>query len=133
MTRAPHILLVDDDPDLVEILRILLEDCGYSVRCARNGREALESVAQERPAVILLDMLMPVMDGWRCAREVRARYGRGVPIVVVTAAENARARANTVGSIDEVLAKPFDIQELLRIVDRYVPKPQSGEISYPDS
>ena len=123
MTPASHILIVDDDPDLVEILRILLEDWGYSVRCARNGREALESVAQERPAVILLDMLMPVMDGWRCAREVRARYGRGVPIVVVTAAESARARANTAGSIDEVLAKPFDIGELLRIVNRYVPKP----------
>ena len=130
MTRAPHILLVDDDPDLVEILRILLEDRGYSVRCARNGREALESVAEERPAVILLDMLMPVMDGWRCAREVRARYGRGVPIVVVTAAESARARANTVGSVDEVLAKPFDIGELLRIVNRYVPRPLSGEKSH---
>ncbi|HEY1307732.1 MAG TPA: response regulator [Vicinamibacterales bacterium] len=130
MTPSSHILIVDDDPDLVEILRILLEDCGYSVRCARNGREALESVAQERPAVILLDMLMPVMDGWRCAREVRARYGRGVPIVVVTAAESARARADTVGSVDEVLAKPFDIGELLRIVKRYVPKPLSGARSH---
>jgi CheY-like chemotaxis protein len=130
VTPSSHILIVDDDPDLVEILRILLEDCGYSVRCARNGREALESVAQERPAVILLDMLMPVMDGWRCAREVRARYGRGVPIVVVTAAESARARADTVGSVDEVLAKPFDIGELLRIVKRYVPKPLSGARSH---
>jgi Response regulators consisting of a CheY-like receiver domain and a winged-helix DNA-binding domain len=72
--------------------------------------------------------MMPVMDGWQCARELRARYGRRVPIVVVTAAEHAGARAAQVGG-DDVLAKPFEMAELLRIVARYVPGKGSGSAS----
>jgi CheY-like chemotaxis protein len=113
------VLVVDDDPDLMEIVRIMLDSSGYEVRCARNGREAIEAVAQKKPAVVLLDMLMPVMDGWQCARELRARYGSGIPIVVVTAAEHARARADQAGGVDDVLPKPFDMDDLLRVVARY--------------
>jgi len=127
---AADVLVVDDDPDMVAIIRIMLDDSGYQVRCARNGKEALESVAEKMPAVVLLDMLMPVMDGWQCARELRARYGRRVPIVVVTAAEHAGARAEQVGG-DEVLAKPFEMAELLRIVARYAPRNGSGSASTP--
>ena len=89
---SADVLVVDDDPDLREIVRMMLDCSGYQVRCAGNGKEAIEAVANRMPAVVLLDMLMPVMDGWQCARELRARYGRSVPIVVVTAAEHARAR-----------------------------------------
>ena len=125
---ADDVLIVDDDPDMVTIIRIMLDDAGYQVRSARNGKEALESVATKMPAVVLLDILMPVMDGWQCARELRARYGRRVPIVVVTAAEHAGARAAQVGG-DDVLAKPFEMAELLRIVARYVPGKGSGSAS----
>jgi len=125
---ADDVLIVDDDPDMVTIIRIMLDDAGYQVRSARNGKEALESVAAKMPAVVLLDILMPVMDGWQCARELRARYGRRVPIVVVTAAEHAGARAAQVGG-DDVLAKPFEMAELLRIVARYVPGNGSGSAS----
>ena len=125
---ADDVLIVDDDPDMVTIIRIMLDDAGYQVRSARNGKEALESVATKMPAVVLLDILMPVMDGWQCARELRARYGRRVPIVVVTAAEHAGARAAQVGG-DDVLAKPFEMAELLRIVARYVSANGSGSAS----
>jgi CheY-like chemotaxis protein len=120
-TRA-DVLVVDDDPDLREVVRTMLDISGYEVRCAKNGKEAVDAVAQKTPAVILLDMLMPVMDGWQCARELRARYGDAVPIVVVTAAEHARARANEIGGVDDVLSKPFDMDELLRVVGRYAEK-----------
>jgi len=125
---ADDVLIVDDDPDMVTIIRIMLDDAGYQVRSARNGKEALESVATKMPAVVLLDILMPVMDGWQCARELRARYGRRVPIVVVTAAEHAGARAEQVGC-DDVLAKPSEMAELLRIVARYAPRNESGSAS----
>jgi DNA-binding response OmpR family regulator len=64
-------------------------------------------------------MLMPVMDGWQCARELRAKYGNTIPIVVVTAAEDARARGAAIGA-DAVLSKPFELDELLRLVRFYV-------------
>jgi CheY-like chemotaxis protein len=120
-TRA-DVLVVDDDSDLREVIQAMLLVSGYEVRCARNGREAVEAFAEKRPAVVLLDMLMPVMDGWQCARELRMRYGSSVPIVVVTAAEHARARADQVGDVNDVLSKPFEMDDLLRVVGRYAPK-----------
>jgi len=120
------VLVVDDDPDLREIVRMMLCCSGYQVRCAGNGKEAVEAVAKRMPAVVLLDMLMPVMDGWQCARELRARYGRSVPIVVVTAAEHARARADQIGDIDDVLSKPFEMDDLLRVVARFFRRSSSA-------
>lgn len=126
MTGMPppssDILVVEDDPDMAEILALILGGAGYSVRVARNGRDALEAVAARMPDLILLDMLMPVMDGWECARELRERYGRGVPIVVVTAAEHARARAEEVGA-DDGLSKPFEVNALLGVVAWHVGSP----------
>ena len=91
---------------------MILVDAGYRVRTAREGRAALARVAEEMPALILLDMRMPGMNGWEFAREFRARHGRAAPIVVVTAAENARARAEEIAA-DGWLAKPFDLDDVL--------------------
>ena len=115
------VLVVDDNADMVEVMALMLGDAGYSVRSASNGKEALDAVAARMPDLILLDMLMPVMDGWQCARELRSRYGRGVPIVVVTAAEHARASAAQIDA-DDVLSKPFEVGLLLKVVAHHVVK-----------
>jgi len=116
------ILVVDDDPDMVETIAMVLEASGYHCRTARNGREALAEAQAKRPAVVLLDMTMPVMNGWECARELRARYGHDVQVVAVTACEHIGARANTVDA-DYVLPKPFDIEMLKAVVARSVKRP----------
>ena len=85
MKRAPSILVVEDDPDLLALVEMFLAESGRRVRTAPEGRAALARVAEEMPGLILLDMRMPVMNGWEFAREFRARYGRACPIVVVTA------------------------------------------------
>jgi DNA-binding response OmpR family regulator len=109
------VLIVDDDEDMAEVVKAVLDSEGYHCRYAANGRQALDEVAAAMPAVVLLDMLMPVMNGWDCARALRARYGMALPIIVMTAAEHAEARRNDVGA-DGVLSKPFDLHELLRVV-----------------
>ncbi len=119
MTSPGDLLVVDDDPDMVELLLGVLEHAGYEARSASNGMEALAAVAEHRPALVLLDMLMPIMDGWACARELRGLYGPDLKIIVVTAAEHARAWAEEVGA-DGVLPKPFKLGELLQLVTRYV-------------
>ena len=81
-------------------------------------KAALDAAASQLPAVVLLDMLMPVMDGWQCARELRARYGDALPIVIVTAAEHVQERCKEIGA-DEVLPKPFEMKHLRKIVERY--------------
>ncbi|ABC82405.1 response regulator transcription factor [Anaeromyxobacter dehalogenans] len=111
------VLVVEDDQDLSSLLEMVLADAGHRVRTAPDGRAALGAVAEEMPGVILLDMRMPVMNGWEFAREFRARYGRACPIVVVTAAENARLRAEEIGA-EDWLAKPFDLDDVLYTVER---------------
>jgi CheY-like chemotaxis protein len=119
---SASILVVEDDPDLLALVEMILVDAGYPVRTAREGRSALACCADEMPALVLLDMRMPVMNGWEFAREFRARYGRAAPIVVVTAAENARARAEEIGA-EGWLAKPFELEDVLRAAERHAGRP----------
>jgi CheY-like chemotaxis protein len=116
--RPFGVLVVEDDVDLVALMELVLTDAGYRVRTAHEGGAALLRVAEEMPGLILLDMRMPGMNGWEFARQFRARHGRAAPIVVVTAAENARARAAEVEA-DGWLAKPFEIDDVLGIVARH--------------
>ena len=112
------VLIVEDDPDLLDMMEIVLDAAGYPVRKALHGKEALDLVALEMPAVILLDMKMPVMDGWEFAQRFRQLYGDAAVVVVVTAAADARLRAEEIGASD-YLAKPFEIDELVRCVERH--------------
>jgi len=112
------VLVVDDDPDLLSMVELLLGAEGYRVNTARDGEEALQKVAQEMPAVILLDMKMPGMDGWAFAREFRRLFDRRAPIVVLTAAEDAQRRAEEIEA-EGYLGKPFEIDDLTLIVEKY--------------
>jgi DNA-binding response OmpR family regulator len=113
------VLVVEDDPDLLALMELVLSQAGHRVRTAPEGAAALARVAEELPGLIFLDMRMPGMNGWEFAREFRARHGRACPIVVVTAAENARERAEEIGA-DGWLAKPFDLDDVLQVAERYL-------------
>lgn len=117
MTRS--VLVVEDDLDLLGLMEMVLQEAGHQVRTAGDGLRALEQVSEEMPGLILLDMRMPVMNGWEFAREFRARHGRACPIVVVTAAENAQLRAAEVEA-EGWLSKPFDLEDVLQLVDRFL-------------
>lgn len=109
------ILIVEDDDDLRDLVKTILELEGFHVRTARHGREALERVGESMPDLILLDIKMPVMDGRAFAVEFRARYGGGAPIVVMTAAEHAASRAREIGALGWI-SKPFCYDELVKTV-----------------
>jgi CheY-like chemotaxis protein len=113
--KAP-ILVVDDDPEMVSIVAEALSDKGYSVVTAKHGKEALERVESDHPRLILLDMRMPVMDGWTFAKLLHERHGRSIPIVVTTAIEDSQLRADELGA-DGELGKPFDLQHLYDVVE----------------
>ena len=115
----PPVLIVEDDSALRELLAMILEGEGLAVETASNGREALEMLTAHPPSVILLDMRMPVMDGWQFCREMDRRGGRRPPIVVVTAASDPATRAKEVHA-DAWLAKPFDRDVLLTVIHRMI-------------
>lgn len=114
---AGPILIVDDDPSILFMVRELLELEGYRVSGAANGEEALVRIEEDRPALVLLDMRMPRLDGWGVASALKER-GISIPIVVVTAAESARSWSEEIGAAGYV-AKPFDVDDLLAAVDRH--------------
>jgi CheY-like chemotaxis protein len=122
VTGGGDILIVDDDADMTEVVELILQEAGYPTRIAANGRDALDAVETAMPSLILLDMLMPVMNGWQFAREFHARHGDAVPIVVASAAEHVRSRGDEIAAND-VLPKPFEVSDLLRVIGRHVPAP----------
>jgi len=115
----PDVLVVEDDAALRELLALILEGEGLGVETASNGKEALDLIAEHPPSLILLDMSMPVMDGWQFCRELDRRTGPRPRIVVVTASTDPAKRADEVHA-DGWLAKPFDRERLLSLVHRIV-------------
>ena len=110
-------LVVDDDADMIEVIELVLHDAGYATRTAMNGQQALDAVARSMPALIVLDMLMPVMNGWQFAREFRARYG---PRRADRRRDGGGERAHRGDEIDAagVLPKPFEVSDLLGVPGR---------------
>src|SRR5712691_1157491 len=116
---APTVLVVDDDPDLRTVLRLLLEDEGYRVCLASDGQQALAHLRCERPAVLLLDLNMPVMTGWECLAVLRTEQ-RTVPVVLMTAGRQAEQEARRLGAAGW-LEKPFDLNAVVQTVQTLAP------------
>ena len=120
MALHPRILLVEDDPALRATLSEVLEERGYDVACAADGRQALEALGKlPAPTVILLDLAMPVMDGWEF-REAQRRDPRyaAIPTIVLSASLAADGRALDALAATDALAKPFDLDRLLAALRR---------------
>ena len=115
---ARRVLVVDDDPDILDALSEILEVEGYHVQRARNGREALQRLELGLPDLVLLDLMMPVMDGWEFARSLDP--GARPPIIVLSSDRNVSAKAKEIGALGW-LAKPFELSELLAAVRSVVP------------
>ena len=112
-----HILVVDDDASVREVIAAVLEDEGFGVVTATNGREALDRIAERRPDVVLLDLQMPIMSGWEVLQELRAAQCE-VPIVFMSAGYRVKTEAER-HHADGYIAKPFDLNQLIRVVERF--------------
>ena len=106
------ILVVDDDKNICELLRLYLEKDGFEVAIANDGNEALDKAGSENPALILLDIMLPYMDGWQVCREIRK--GSNVPIIMLTAKGETfdRVLGLELGA-DDYVVKPFDAKEVI--------------------
>jgi two-component system chemotaxis response regulator CheY len=113
--REGPILVVEDDPAILSTVADILEFEGYDVERAMNGVEALDVVERVRPRLVLLDMRMPVLDGWGFARTLDDR-GIELPIIVMTAAQDARRWAQEIGA-EGYVAKPFELTDLLAAIE----------------
>ena len=122
MTDAakPQILVVEDDPDLRTIVRLQLSSQGYEITEATNGAEGFQAIQENIPDCVILDLMMPVVDGFGFLKRVRSVIELvNVPILILTASEDERNRVRGFNyQADAYMSKPYDLQELTEEVDR---------------
>jgi CheY-like chemotaxis protein len=111
------VLVVDDDLDVRMVMQSILENEGLHVEVAADGAEALAGATRHPPAVVVLDISLPVVDGYEVARQLRAQHGPELPILAVTADGSAARKARDVGAF-AYLRKPFEIENLVSLVRR---------------
>ena len=127
MTDKKQILLVDDDPDFVEAVRVIVENGGYDVRVAYDGQEGLEAVAEQKPDLIVLDVMMPVMNGHEaCAKLKGDPVTKEIPIILLTAVAD-RVTTSTYthrdmleSEAEDYMPKPVEPQELLERIKSWL-------------
>jgi two-component system alkaline phosphatase synthesis response regulator PhoP len=133
MEKLPYILIVDDDPDILEGILTILEDQPYRLATARDGKKCLEMIEQEIPDLLILDLLMPRMDGWGVIREMRSdpRFA-GVPIMILTTviedASRRRYELETGMAMDvqDYVQKPAKPADLIQRIERLLVRERLG-------
>jgi two-component system cell cycle response regulator DivK len=119
-----RILVVEDQEDNRQILRDLLGSAGYEMTEAEDGEQALVAVKAQRPDLILMDIQLPIMDGYEATRRIKAQPDlKSIPIIVVTSyalsGDEAKARA---AGCDAYVTKPYSPRQLLMKIKEYLPK-----------
>ena len=125
------ILIVDDDPITINLLQLILKPAGFTTFTAQNGLEALEKVAEYKPDALLLDVMMPIMDGFTVCREIRSQKATAqLPIIILSTSAQARSvQKGMEAGASKYLFKPISrdklIGEITQIIEQY---PQIYEI-----
>jgi DNA-binding response OmpR family regulator len=115
------ILCIEDEPEMIDLIRLILGRRGFEVVGAEGGKEGLEKVRQEQPDLVLLDLMMPDMDGWEVYQQMKADdKTKDIPVIVVTAKAQSidKVLGLHIAKVDDYIAKPFSPQELLNSVDK---------------
>lgn len=120
---AHTVLLVDDDPQLTHVVSMFFEIEGYAVLVARGGRQALDILTQTRPDIVLLDLMMPDVDGLEVCRQIRADPRmKDLPVAVFTAAEMRQEELMGAGA-DSFIVKPYSLDGLKKVVEELIASP----------
>ncbi len=110
------VVIVEDEPGMIQFIELVLSDLGFEVIGALGGREGLEAIAREKPDLVLLDLMMPVVDGWGVYTEMKAdEHLKTIPVIVITAKTDSLTEQLSldVARVQDFIKKPFDRAELL--------------------
>lgn len=117
-----HILLVDSDESMLDVLKIALKGCGYRLQVARDGQEAVQSILEQAPDLIIMELMLPVLDGLRLLRWLRSEQGPELPVLVLTALDRPGIHDTVTGlDVAALVYKPIGRSELLRQVRKLLP------------
>lgn len=120
--KSKKVLVVDDDNDILDVIRIILEDEGYEVSTLDSGREVMDEVANNMPDLILLDVMLCGMDGRDICKSLKSHaLYKLIPIIMISASHNLQGFLDEEGTADGFISKPFDIDNLIRVVEGQFP------------
>ncbi|MCB0100842.1 MAG: response regulator [Anaerolineales bacterium] len=120
-TKEKTILCVEDEPEMIDLMQLILSRRGYQVKGARGGVEGIQLIRELHPDLVLLDLMMPDMDGWEVYQQMKSDPAlKDIPVIIVTAkAQNIdKVLGLHIAKVDDYIAKPFSPQELVESVDR---------------
>ena len=125
MANMKIVVCIEDEPEMIMLIKAILNRKGYDVTGAANGREGLETIERLRPDLILLDLMMPGMDGWEVYQKLKAsETTRDIPVIVVTAKAQSidKMLGLHIAKVDDYIAKPFSPQELVESIEKVLAK-----------
>ena len=123
-TNLKCILCVEDEPEMIDLIRLILGRRGFEVKGATGGVEGLKMVRQEKPDLVLLDLMMPDMDGWEVYQQIKADENtKGIPVIVVTAKAQSidKVLGLHIAKVDDYIAKPVVKATLKEVIERHLP------------
>jgi DNA-binding response OmpR family regulator len=118
---SKHILCIEDDPEMIDLIRLILNRRGFEVKGATGGIQGLEMIRAETPDLVLLDLMMPDMDGWEVYQQLRADDAtKDIPVIIVTAkAQNIdKVLGLHIARVEDYISKPFSPHDLIDSVER---------------
>lgn len=127
-----HVLIIEDDPNIAELIRLYLEKDGFDVTIASDGKTGVDTFFNIHPSIVLLDIMLPEMDGWAVCREIRK--SAKTPIIMLTAKDETIDKVTGLElGADDYISKPFDMKEVIArihaVLRRYEPQDEAGESS----
>ncbi len=130
MSTIRRVVCIEDEPEMIDLVKLILSRKGYQVTGAMGGREGLEAISREKPDIVLLDLMMPDMDGWEVYQKMKSNdETKGIPVIVVTAKAQSidKVLGLHIAKVDDYLTKPFGPQDLLESVEKVLTRNTSGD------
>ena len=124
-SKVKRIICIEDEPEMVDLIRLILSRRGFEVSGSQGGQDGLEIVRKELPDLILLDLMMPDLDGWEVYQQLRADdKTKHIPVIVVTAKAQSidKVLGLHIAKVEDYIAKPFSPQELIESVEKVLDK-----------
>lgn len=127
METKRRVVYIEDEPEMIDLVRLILNRRGYEIIGANGGREGLDMVRQQTPDLVLLDLMMPDMDGWDVYQQMKAdERTQNIPVIVVTAKAQSidKVLGLHIAKVDDYISKPFSPQELVDSIEKVMAKNQ---------
>jgi DNA-binding response OmpR family regulator len=124
-SKIKHIICIEDEPEMVDLIRLILSRRGFEVSGSQGGQDGLNIVRRELPDLVLLDLMMPDLDGWEVYQQLKAdETTKNIPVIVVTAKAQSidKVLGLHIAKVEDYIAKPFSPQELIESVEKVLAK-----------